>query len=154
MLALSALVAGGCGGGGDDGDSDREAISAVLEQLRSTQDAGDAETACSEVYVIQEAEGGEEPEGGEAEAEGGDAGEEGESPGECESVFSASAERLHSEVKDLSTQVGSIEVEGDRATAIVHTELQRNDGSLLSQDVPYDLVRTPDGWRVRIADEG
>ena len=32
--------------------------------------------------------------------------------------------------------------------------IQRRDGSMLSQDVPYDLVRTEDGWRVRIADEG
>ena len=69
-------------------------------------------------------------------------------------AFEAADERRRAEVENLTTEVGSIEVDGDRATATVRTHLERVDGSSLSQDVPYDLVRTPDGWRVRIADEG
>jgi hypothetical protein len=193
VVAAAALVGQGCGGG--DEDSDQEAITAVINQLRTVQDNGDGEAACSQVYVIQEgqqragelageegaepveseeadeAEGAEEAEsaeGGESEAEseeseaeseeseseGGEEGEEGESPAECEEAFEAAYERRQEEVKDLTTSIGAIEVDGERATAIVHTELERADGSMLTQDVPYDLVRTPDGWRVRIADEG
>ncbi len=171
-----AVVSVGAGCGGDEENSDQEAIAAVLAQLRDAQDIGDAETACADVYVIQEGqrragelaglEGAEPVESEEAEAEEAageseeaaeaesEEGEEGESPGECEEAFEAAYERRLEEIKDLTTSVGAIEVDGDRATAIVHTELQRQDGSALSQDVPYDLVRTPDGWRVRIADEG
>jgi hypothetical protein len=156
----AALAGQGCGG---DGDSDQEEITAVVNQLFAAQSSGDAAEACNDVYVIQEGErrAGEtegaapETEGegeteGEAEAEG----EEGEGPEECEAAFEQADERRRAEVKDLTTDISSIDVEGDRATAIVHTELQRLDGSHLSQDVPYDLVLTPDGWRVRIADEG
>jgi hypothetical protein len=186
-LAIAAVASVGAGCGGDDGDSDQEAITAVLNELRSVQDSGDAKTACSEVYVIQEgqqrageiaaeasstteADSGEtdagEADAGEADAGEGDtgeadagegeadAGEGGESPAACEQAFEAAYERRRAEVKDLTTEIGSIEVDGDRATATVHTQLQRLDGSMLTQDVPYDLVRTPDGWRVRIADEG
>lgn len=152
----------------------------MLDQLSEVQESGDAETACSEVYVIQEGqqragelagdpdaepveefegeEEGEEfesEEGEEFESESGEEeGEEGETPAECEEAFEAADERRRAEVSDLSAEVGSIEVDGDRATAIVHTELVRLDGSHLSQDVPYDLVRVEDGWRIRIADEG
>jgi hypothetical protein len=175
VVVAAALAGQGCGGG--DEDSDQEAITAVLTQLRSVQDSGDGATACTQVYVIQEGqqragelagEGGdelaesEEAEGTEGaeeadsteEPESEAEGEEGESPAECEEAFEAAYERRQEEVQDLTTSIGAIEVDGQRATAIVHTELERADGSMLSQDVPYDLVLTPDGWRVRIADEG
>jgi hypothetical protein len=143
-----ALPTVGCGG--DDEGDDRAQITATLEQLFDAQERGDAETACSELYVIQEPErpGGEagEAETGETEGEVG--------PGECEATFEHAQELREAEVRDLSTDVGDIEIEGDRATAIVHTELTRADGSPLIQEQPYDLVRTADGWRVRIADEG
>ena len=53
-LAIAAVVSVGAGCGGDDENSDQEAITAVLAQLRDAQDSGDAETACADVYVIQE----------------------------------------------------------------------------------------------------
>ena len=158
LAALAVAVALAACGGDDDAADDRAAITATLERLFQAQQDGDAETACTELYVIQEAEepGAEgEAEKGEAEAEG----EEGEGeaeadPGECEAAFESAQELSAREVHDLSTEIGEIELEGDRATAIVHTELTRSDGSPLVQDQPYDLVRTDDGWRVRIADEG
>ena len=165
---MAAFAGVGCGGGGDSGGDDQAAITTVLTELRQVQSSGDAEAACSDVYVVQEADRpGGEPEGtvdgegeagsagGEGNAEGGKGDAESESgPGGCEASFRDAVDRAREEVSDLQTSIGSIDVEGDRATAIVHTELQRQDGSELSQDVPYDLVRTPDGWRVRIANEG
>ena len=160
VIAGAALIASGCGD--DPADSDEEQITAVLNQLFDAQQTGDAETACSEVYVIQEPPrpGGEEAAGteegdveGEADAEGkGEAGEEVSS--QCEAAFERAAARRRSEISHLSTEVGEIDVEGDRATAIVHTNVTRRDGSELSQDAPYDLVRTSDGWRIRISEEG
>lgn len=159
-IAIAAL---GCGSSDNASRSDREAITAVFDQLRQVQDSGDAEAACREVYVIKEPGRAEPPGGGEADTEGqaapradGEAGAAGgpESRGACEAAFRKAVARKRREVSDLTTEVRSIELEGDRATAIVHTELRRADGSPLSQDVPYDLVRTADGWRVRISEEG
>jgi hypothetical protein len=156
VLAATA-VAVGCGGG-DPADDDQAAITTTLEKLFAAQEQGDAQTACEDLYVIQEPPrpGGEAegaPTDGEAssstEADAGEAG-----AGECETAFERAEALRRSEVHDLSTEVGAVEVDGDRATATVQTELTRSDGSALSQDVPYDLVRTPDGWRIRIADEG
>jgi ketosteroid isomerase-like protein len=143
-VVAAALAGQGCGG---DENSDQEAITAVVDELFAAQDSGDAAKACDEVYVIQEPGRSGEAEGeeGEAEAEGADS---------CEGAFEAANERRQAEVKDLSSDISSVEVDGDEATAIVHTELERTDGSHLSQDVPYDLVRTPDGWRIRISEEG
>jgi hypothetical protein len=161
-LAACALIATGCG---DDADTDEEQIHAVLTKLFDAQDSGDAETACDEVYVVMEPWEAEAEFGGEGEAEGEEPagegeeveaeGEEGETqPGECEEVFEQARETTAAETSDLSTEIGEIEVDGDRATAVVHTELTRADGSELSQDAPYDLVHTAEGWRVRISEEG
>ncbi len=141
----------------------------MLTELRQVQESGDAEVACSDVYVVQEpdrpgggpegaeGEGAEEGASAEAEAEGAASSEaatdEAESGG-CQAAFLDAVAQARQEVSDLQTSIGTIEVEDDRATATVHTELKRQDGSELVQDVPYDLVRTPDGWRVRIAGEG
>jgi hypothetical protein len=151
VLGVIALLAAGCGGG-DSADDDRAAIASTLEELFAAQESGDAGTACEDIYVIQEPErpGGEAEGGEEAESESGEEDE----PGACEAAFERAQELTASEVSDLTTDVGKIEIDGDRATAIVHTQLTRADGSDLRQDQPYDLVRTDDGWRVRIADEG
>jgi hypothetical protein len=151
VVALS-LLAAGCGGSGEsEAGGDREQIEAILGDLRDAQEAGDAELACREIYVIREPErpgaGGEAA--AELEAEGGEEGTE-----ECEEAFLRADARRREEVEDLSTEVSSVEVYGDAATAVVHTTLVRQDGSELEQDVPYDLVRTDEGWRVRIAEEG
>ena len=154
LVTAGALLASGCGN--DSADTDEEQITAVLNKLFEAQEAGDAETACGDVYVIQEpprpgSEASGEAEGSEAEGEG----EEGEAGIEaCKAAFEQADAHRRSEISDLSTDVGTIEVDGDRATAIVHTQLTRSDGSELDQDAPYDLVRTPDGWRIRISEEG
>jgi hypothetical protein len=154
-IAAVALVVAGCGD--DSPDTDEEQITAVLNVLFDAQENGDAETACREVYVIKEpwealaeSQGGAEEGEGESEAE-----QEGEvAPGECEATFAQARQATAEGTDDLTTQLGKIEVDGELATAIVHTELRRSDGSELSQDVPYDLVHTADGWRVRISPEG
>jgi hypothetical protein len=138
----AALTGQGCGGGGN---SDEEQITAVVNQLFAAQRSGDADKACNDIYVI--AEPGRPVEEGEEDAGEGSA-------GACESTFEAANQRSQAEVKDLTNDISSINVDGETATAIVHTELQRADGSHLSQDVPYDLIKTPDGWRIRIAEEG
>ena len=160
LAAMVALVAG-CGGN-DESDSDEAQISAVLEKLFAAQDQGDAEPACNDVYVIREPwESAEaEEESGEDEAENDEAEEEGEGAEgeagveECELAFERTSELQQRQTRNVSTEIGTIEVDGDDATALVHTELERADGSALSQDAPYELVRTPDGWRVRISEEG
>jgi hypothetical protein len=149
FVVAAALTGQGCGGGGDD--SDQEAITAVVNELFAAQDSGDADKACQDIYVIQEPG---KP-AGEADSEvEGDTEAHGDSPDACEAAFESANERRQAEVKDLTNNISSVQVEGDAATAIVHTELERVDGSHLSQDVPYDLVRTPDGWRIRISEEG
>src|SRR3954449_6311294 len=133
LLVLSAALAA-CGG------DDREQISHLMGELRAVQDSGDAEKACEEVYVVRErgrAEG--EEEGGE-EDEG------------CKQAFEQAAEAR--EVKDLRTRLVRVEVAGEEATAVLHTTATRPDGSELDRDVPYDVVKTEKGWRVRIAGEG
>lgn len=152
VAVLATALVAGCGGGEDSEDSDQAEITAVLEKLFDAQQAGDAETACEEVYVIQEPpRPGSDAEGEsrESEAEVGEAGLR-----ECEAAFQKAVALRRREVSDLQTEIGSIELDGDQARATVHTELRRSDGSELSQDVPYDLVHTADGWRVRIAEEG
>jgi hypothetical protein len=157
-------LAPGCGS--DPADTDEEQIAAVLNKLFAAQRDGDAELACSELYVVKEPweaaagnEAGGEPEGeaggGKPETEGEGSEAEGETaPGECERAFTAAAATASEQTDDLTTEIGEIEVDGNLARAIVHTELTRSDGSELSQDAPYDLVRTPDGWRIRISEEG
>ena len=142
VIALASLA--GCG---SEVDTDERAIEAVLAELRRAQEASDGETACRRVYVVAEAwEKFGNKETGEGEGEGAVAA--------CQAAFAGAVEHRQSEITDLSTSLGEIEVDGNQATAVVHTELQRADGSLLSQDASYDLVRTADGWRVRISDEG
>ena len=139
----------------------------MLENLHQAQLSGDAELACREVYVIQEpeaegeSEGGPDtnaeeraPEGAEPESESGETEDGGEEASDCERSFAVVTDRLNAEVTNLSTEVGEIEIDGESATATVHTTLTRADGTELVRDVPYTLLSTPDGWRIRISDEG
>lgn len=136
VLVLLAAALGGCGGG-----DDREQISHLMGELRAVQDSGDAEKACEEVYVVRERGRSEEEEGEEG----------GESEG-CRREFEQAAKV--NDVRGLRTKLVRVEVQGDEATAVLHTTATRPDGSELDRDVPYDVVRTEEGWRVRIAGEG
>lgn len=139
----------------------------MLENLHQAQLSGDAELACREVYVIQEPEAEGESEGGgdanaeerapggaESESESGETEDGDEEASDCERSFAVVTDRLNAEVTNLSTEVGEIEIDGESATATVHTTLTRADGTELVRDVPYTLLSTPDGWRIRISDEG
>jgi hypothetical protein len=141
-VVLAVLALAGCGG-----DDPEQQVTALMTELREAQESGDAERACEQVYVIRERDKGaerEEEEGGEAEG-----GEEG-----CREAFEQAVERRRAELKDLKTRLVRVDVEGDEATAVLHTTAVRRDGSQLERDVPYDVVRTSEGWRVRIAGEG
>jgi hypothetical protein len=134
-LVLLAAALGGCGGGGD-----RKQISHLMGELRAVQDSGDAEKACEEVYVVRER--------GRAEGEE----EEGEEDEGCKQAFEQAAEAR--DVGNLRTRLVRVDVAGEEATAVLHTTATRPDGSKLDRDVPYDVVKTEKGWRVRIAGEG
>jgi hypothetical protein len=133
LLVVAALLAG-CGG------DDRSQITKLMTELRSVQASGDAEKACEEVYVVRER--------GRAEAEG-----EGERNGAegCQKAFEQAA--AADDVRGLRTKLVRVELAGDEGTAVLHTTATRPDGSELDRDVPYDVVRTEEGWRVRIAGE-
>ena len=135
FLALGLVLAALCGCGGDD----RQQITDLMSSLRQVQDSRDAEKACEEVYVVRERDKAEE----EGEEEGGEG---------CEQAFEAAARAR--DVRDLRTKLVRVDVEGDEATAVLHTTATRPDGSTLDRDVPYDVVKTEEGWRVRIAGEG
>jgi hypothetical protein len=133
VFALLAAALGGCGGG------DGKQISHLMGELRNVQASGDAEKACEEVYVVRER--GRSEEGDEEE------GDEG-----CRQAFEAAA--AANDVKDLRTKLVRVQVQGEEGTAVLHTTATRPDGSELDRDVPYDVVKTEEGWRVRIAGEG
>lgn len=138
-LVLVAAALGGCGGG-----DDRQQISHLMGELRAAQDSGNAEKACEEVYVVRERGRSEEEKEGEEE-------EGGESEG-CRQAFEQAVKAV--DVEDLRTKLVRVEVDGDEGTAVLHTTATRPDGSELDRDVPYDVVKTEEGWRVRIAGEG
>jgi len=133
VFVLSVLLAG-CGGGDDQAQ-----ITKLIGELREAQDAGDAARACTEVYVVREK--------GRAEQEGEQEGDEG-----CRQAFEQAAAAR--DVRGLRTKVLRVDVAGDEGTALVRTTATRPDGSELDRDVPYDVVRTEEGWRVRISGEG
>ena len=137
-LAL-AVAASGCGG-----DDPEQQVAELMKELRQVQESGDAEKACEEVYVVQEH--GREPET-----------EEGEGGGErarCEPAFERSLEQRREAVKRLDTKLVRVDVKGDEGTAVLHTRATRTDGSTFERDVPYAVVHTEEGWRVRISPEG
>src|SRR5829696_8407788 len=136
-LAVLALAAG-CGG-----DDPEKQVTELMSELRQVQESGDAEKACEEVYVVQER--GREPETEESE-------EEGEGGGEP--AFERVLEQRRAAVKGLETKLVRLDVEGDEGTAVLHTSATRTDGSTFERDVPYAVVHTKEGWRVRISPEG
>jgi len=141
-LAVLALAAG-CGG-----DDPEKQVTELMSELRQVQESGDAEKACEEVYVVQER--GREPETEESE-------EEGEGGGEragYEPAFERVLEQRRAAVKGLETKLVRLDVEGDEGTAVLHTSATRTDGSTFERDVPYAVVHTEEGWRVRISPEG
>lgn len=139
-VAFALLLLAGCGGG-----SDEEQITKLMGELRATQDSGDAERACEEVYVVRER--GRGPESGEGE------GEEGEGGG-CEAAFERSVEQRKAAVRRLKTTLVRVKVDGEEATAVLHWRATRADGSSFERDVPYAVVHTDHGWRVAISPEG
>jgi len=145
-LVLAAVV--GVAGCGDD-DPEKQ-VASLMSELRDVQDSGDAEKACEEVYVVQEP--GHEPE---TEKEGEE--EEHEGGGErarCEPAFERALEQRKATIKRLDTKLVRVDVEGDEGTAVLHTSATRTDGSSFERDVPYAVVHTKEGWRVRISPEG
>src|SRR4051794_40692976 len=99
VLGLALLA--GCGS-----QSDEQQITEVMGTLRATQDSGDAEKACEEVYVVQER--GREPEAeGEEEGEGERA--------RCEPAFERSVEQRKAAVERLKTKLVRVDVDGEQA---------------------------------------
>ena len=142
-IVLTCLLAlTGCGSGKDD----EQQITELMTQLRQVQDSGDAERAGEKVYVVRER--------GRAEEQSQEDGEEEERSGQCREAFERSFEARRREIRELRTRLVRVHVEGDEGTAVLHTTAVRRDGSTLDRDVPYDLVKTEEGWRVRIAGEG
>lgn len=141
-VAFALLLLAGCGG-----SSDEEQITKLMGDLRATQESGDAERACEEVYVVRER--GREPETEEGE------GEEGEREGGgCEAAFERSIEQRKAAVRRLTTKLVRVKVDGEEATAVLHWRATRADGSRFERDVPYAVVHTEHGWRVAISPEG
>jgi hypothetical protein len=118
-------------------------IEGVMKQLRRAQEKGDAEAACEHVYVVREAKAGEEEEEGE---------EEGEEGG-CRAAFEAAIAQRERALASLRTSLKRVDIHGEKAVAVLHTVGVRRDGSRFERDVPYDVVHTEKGWRVRIAAE-
>ena len=118
-----------------------------MGELRQAQESGDAERACNEVYVVQER--GREPETEEGEEEG-----RGGESGGCEPAFERAVEQRRATVKRLETELLRVEVDGEEGTAVLRTSATRTDGSSFERDVPYAVVHTEEGWRVRISPEG
>ena len=141
-LAVLALAAG-CGG-----DDPEQQVTQLMTELRQVQESGDAKKACEEVYVVQEH--GREPETEEAEKEGEGGGER----AGCEPAFERSLEQRRAAVERLETKLVRVDVEGEEGTAVLHTTATRTDGSSFERDVPYAVVHTEEGWRVRISPEG
>jgi hypothetical protein len=140
-VCLAVALLCGCG------DSDEDQIREVMAELRDAQESGDAEKACEEVYVVREP-------GREEEGEGEEEGEKEGGFGNCERAFEQAVEARRAGVKRLRTRLVRVEVDGDEGEAVLHTAATRADDSTFERDVPYELVRTEEGWRVRISPEG
>ena len=141
-LAVHALAAG-CGG-----DDPEQQVTQLMTELRRVQESGDADKACDEVYVVQEPGREPETEESDGEREGGGEG------ARCRPAFERSIQQRRAAVKRLDTKLVRVDVKGDEGTAVLHTSATRTDGSTFERDVPYAVVRTKEGWRVRISPEG
>jgi hypothetical protein len=136
-----ALLCAGCGG------SDRQQVSKLISTMRQAQQSGDAEKACKDVYVVQERT---KPAGEEKAKDGGEEAD----GGECEVSFRAAVAQREASLESLSSKLLDVRLDGEKGTAVVHTTGVRKDGSSFARDDDYDVVRTEEGWRVRIAGEG
>jgi len=146
LAFVLAAVAAAAGCGGEDPE---QQVASLMADLREVQESGNAEKACEEVYVVQEP--GREPE---SEEEGEDELEGGGERARCEPAFERALEQRKAAVKRLDTKLVRVDVEGDEGTAVLHTSATRADGSTFERDVPYAVVHTEEGWRVRISPEG
>ena len=146
LAFVLAAVAAAAGCGGEDPE---QQVASLMADLREVQESGNAEKACEEVYVVQEP--GREPE---SEEEGEDELEGGGERARCEPAFERALEQRKAAVKRLDTELVRVDVEGDEGTAVLHTSATRTDGSTFERDVPYAVVHTEEGWRVRISPEG
>jgi hypothetical protein len=132
VLCLAGALFAGCG------DSDEEQVRALMGELRGVQASGDAEKACEKVYVVRERNRAES----EGEEEGGE---------ECRRACEQAVRGR--DVTNLRTKLQRVDLKGEEGTAVLHTTATRPDGSTLDRDVPYDVIRTEKGWRIRIAGE-
>jgi len=146
LAFVLAAVAAAAGCGGEDPEKQ---VASLMAELREVQESGNAEKACEEVYVVQEP--GREPE---SEEEGEEEHEGGGERARCEPAFERALEQRKAAVKRLDTKLVRVDVEGDEGTAVLHTSATRADGSTFERDVPYAVVHTEEGWRVRISPEG
>ena len=157
ILAAAALV--GCGGGKGE-PAENAAVRGALERFDRAQASGDARATCNEVAVEEQGRievPGEEGKRGDGEtASAPDGAESSAEPdaaaSACErAVTQAAASRK--QLRDVATDVTSIEVKGDRASAQVRTRLTRPDGSRLDQAAVRRLVRLDGRWRLLITEE-
>ena len=146
LVALALLVAG-CGDRtGPPQGPDEAAIRRLFTKLDRVQAAGDARTACEEVFTVQErTERGTET-GGEGEGE--------ESPEACRAAFERSLASSRRQVRELRTEVQGVEVRGDEAVVRLRASVVRTDGSSFENVYARELVRGDEGWRIRISPEG
>ena len=145
LIALALLA--GCGG-----DDPEQQVGELISELKQVQASGDAEKACEEVFVVQEEFQPAGEENSERERE-----EERSAGGEargCESAFEQSVEQRRANLKRLDTKLAKVDLEDGKGVALVRTSATRADGSTFERDVPYDVVRTREGWRIRISPEG
>ena len=144
LVALGLLVAG-CGDRtGPPQGPDEAAIRRLFTKLDRVQAAGDARTACEEVFTVRE----RTERGTEAEGEGE------ESPEACREAFERSLASSRRQVRELRTEVQGVEVRGDEAVVRLRASLVRTDGSSFETVYARELVRGDEGWRIRISPEG
>ena len=150
LVALGLLLAG-CGDrNGPPQGPDEAAIRRLFTKLDRVQAAGDARTACEEVFTVQEPAERARGRGGEGEAEG----EAEESPEACRQAFERSLASSRQQVRELRTEVQRVEVRGDEAFVRVRARVVRTDGSAFENVYARELVRGGEGWRIRISPEG
>jgi hypothetical protein len=138
IACLALCVAAGCGN-----DDPEQQVGALMRELRQVQESGDAHRACEDVYVVRER-------GRPVESEEEDSGER----AGCEPAFEQAVRQRREGLKRLDTRLAKVTLRGEEGVAVLHTAATRADGSTFERDVPYEIVRTDEGWRVAISPEG
>jgi hypothetical protein len=139
IACLALCAAGGCG------DDPEQEVGALMSELRQVQESGDAQRACEDVYVVRER--GRPVESEEEEEDSGER-------AECEPAFEQAVRQRRAGLKRLDTRLAKVTLRGEEGVAVLHTAATRADGSTFERDVPYEVVRTDEGWRVAISPEG